>query len=308
MEVLVDRPEEMRGVTRVAGPFVVEATIAPVQPIEAALDDGTSNTSDAGTHIRRMIEVLRQSKTLRLARNRNLTLSGIRSTSGCEYLHAEATETEKRVAIVFGPQDGAVSSTLVFEAGREAYYLKFDFLFFFGFAIEPNARSLIEDTGKLRIAASYVAVTPDVAMSDLLKTTRGSEIFSVTGLPDFEVRKASKKGPEDQILFEVELKGLDIFDPQSLDTESISGENVPCWMLDTDYDGMCFYATQVFFPKTSAWDNLQRSLRATFDDSVWAHLSGTTSEPFAIGDRKKVAVKVIDERGNELMRVLDVTG
>ena len=79
-------------------------------------------------------------------------------------------------------------------------------------------------------------------------------------------------------------------------------------MLDTDYDGMCFYATQVFFPKTSAWDNLKRSLRATFDDSVWAHLSGTTSEPFAIGDRQKVAVKVIDERGNELMRVLDVTG
>ncbi len=308
MEVLVDRPEEMRGVTRVAGPFVVEATIAPVQPIEATLDDGAPNTSDAGTHIRRMIEVLRQSKTLRLAGNRNLTLSGIRSTNGCEYVHAEATETEKRVAIVFGPQDGAVSSSLVFEAGREAYYLKYDFLYFFGFAIEPNARSLIEDTGKLRIAASYVAVTPDVAMSDLLKTTRGSEIFSVTGLPDFEVRKASKKGPEDQILYEVELRGLDIFDPQSLDTESISGDNVPCWMLDTDYDGMCFYATQVFFPKTSAWDNLQRSLRATFDDSVWAHLSGTTSEPFTIGDRKRVAVKVIDERGNELMRVLDVTG
>ncbi len=308
MEVLVDRPEEMRGVTRVAGPFVVEATVAPVQPIEIEPHGSTPLTSDAGTHILRMIEVLRQSKTLRLAGNRNLTLSGIRSTSGCEYLHAEATETEKRVAIVFGPQDGAVSSTLVFEAGREAYYLKYDFLYFFGFAIEPNARSLIEDTGKLRIAASYVAVTPDVAMSDLLKTTRGSEIFSVTGLPDFEVRKASKKGPEDQILYEVELRGLDIFDPQSLDTESISGDNVPCWMLDTDYDGMCFYATQVFFPKTSAWDNLQRSLRATFDDSVWAHLSGTTSEPFAIGDRKRVAVKVIDERGNELMRVLDVTG
>ncbi len=308
MEVLVDRPEEMRGVTRVAGPFVVEATIAPVQPLETGLDGSIPLISDAGTHIQRMIEVLRQSKTLRLAGNRNLTLSGIRSTSGCEYLHAEATETEKRVAIVFGPQDGAVSSTLVFEAGREAYYLKYDFLYFFGFAIEPNARSLIEDTGKLRIAASYVAVTPDVAMSDLLKTTRGSEIFSVTGLPDFEVRKASKKGPEDQVLYEVELRGLDIFDPQSLDTESISGENVPCWMLDTDYDGMCFYATQVFFPKTSAWDNLQRSLRATFDDSVWAHLSGTTSEPFTIGDRKRVAVKVIDERGNELMRVLDVTG
>ena len=86
----------------------------------------------------------------------------------------------------------------------------------------------------------------------------------------------------------------------------MDGESVPCWMLDTDYDGMSFYATQVFFPKTSAWDNLQRSLKATFDDSVWAHLAGTVSEPFALGERRRVAVKVIDERGNELMRVLDV--
>jgi len=69
---------------------------------------------------------------------------------------------------------------------------------------------------------------------------------------------------------------------------------------------LSFYATQVFFPKTSAWDNLQRSMKATFDESVWSHLAGTVSEPFALGDRRRVAVKVIDERGNELMRVLDV--
>ena len=100
---------------------------------------------------------------------------------------------------------------------------------------------------------------------------------------------------------------MDLFDPQSMDTESLGGENVPCWMLDTDHDGMSFYATQVFFPKTSAWDNLQRSMKATFDESVWSHLAGTVSEPFALGDRRRVAVKVIDERGNELMRVLEVS-
>jgi adenine-specific DNA-methyltransferase len=77
-------------------------------------------------------------------------------------------------------------------------------------------------------------------------------------------------------------------------------------MLDGEYDGMSFHASQVFFPKTSAWDNLQKSLKATFDDSVWAHLSGTTSEPFAVGTSKRVAVKVIDERGNELMRVKEL--
>ena len=306
MEVLVDRPEEVSGVTRVAGPFVVEATIAPVQPIEAAGEDETTSGSDAATHIQRMTEVLRQSKTLRLPGNRELTLAGVRRTVDTEYLHAEAKEGDKRVAIVFGPADGAVSATLVYEVGREAHYLKFERLYFFGFAVEPGARAMIEDEKKLRIPAAYVAVTPDVAMSDLLKTTRASEIFSVTGLPDVTVRRAKKKGPEGQPLYEVELKGLDLFDPQSMDTESLGGENVPCWMLDTDHDGMSFYATQVFFPKTSAWDNLHRSMKATFDESVWSHLSGTTSEPFALGDRRRVAVKVIDERGNELMRVLDV--
>jgi adenine-specific DNA-methyltransferase len=301
MEVLVDRPEELSGITRVAGPFVVEATITPVQAI-----DGSQTGADPATHIERMTEVLKHSKTLQLPGNRELTLSGIRRMGNAEYLHAEAQEGEKRIAVVFGPQDGAVSASLVYEAAREAHFLKYDQIYFFGFAIEPNARGMIEDSKKLRVQAVYVAVTPDVVMSDLLRTTRASEIFSITGLPDIDVRKAKKKGPDGDVLYEVELAGLDVFDPESLETESVAGENVPCWMLDTDYDGMSFHATQVFFPKTSAWDNLQKSLRATFDESVWGHLSGTTSEPFAIGERKRIAVKVIDERGNELLRVKDV--
>ncbi len=305
MEVLVDRPEEVSGVARVSGPFVVEATIAPVQPLETAGDNLVAD-GDVSTHIQRMTELLRQSKTLRLPGNREMTLAGVRRTVGTEFLHAEAKEGDKRIAIIFGPADGAVSSTLVYEAGREAHYLKYERLYFFGFAIEPGARVMIEDEKKLRIPAAYVAVTPDVAMSDLLKTTRASEIFSVTGLPDVMVRRAQKKGPNGQPLYEVELKGLDLFDPESLDTHSVEGESVPSWMLDTDYDSFSFYASQVFFPKTSAWDNLQRSLKAKFDESVWSHLAGTVSEPFALGERRRVAVKVIDERGNELMRVLDV--
>ncbi|KQT10516.1 DNA methylase [Ramlibacter sp. Leaf400] len=308
MEVLVDRPEEVGGVTRVAGPFVFEAAIAPVQPLESAGDgEAVVPDDDVSTHIQRMTEVLRQSKTLRLPGNRELTLAGVRSTVETEYLHAEAKEGDRRVAIVFGPPDGAVSASLVYEAGREAHYLKYDRLYFFGFAVEPNARAMIEDEKKLRIPAAYVAVTPDVAMSDLLKTTRASQIFSVTGLPDATIRSLRKRGPEGQPLYEVELRGLDLFDPESLDTDSVGGENVPCWMLDTDYDGLSFYATQVFFPRTSAWDNLQRSLKGSFEESIWSHLAGTVSEPFALGDRRQVAVKVIDERGNELMRVLDVT-
>ncbi len=306
VETIVDRPSTLGNVTRVAGPFVVEATVAPVQPIDGSRA-GVHIATDVSTHLERMTEILRQSKTLRLPGNRELTLSGIRRTADAEYLHAEAKEGERRVTIVFGPQDGAVSASLVYEGAREAHYLKYDHIYFFGFAIEPNARNMIDEERKLRIPATYVAVTPDVSMSDLLKTTRSSEIFSITGLPDFKVKRHSKKGSEGRPLYEVELSGLDVFNPQSLETESVDGQNVPCWMLDSDYDGMCFYATQVFFPKTSAWDNLQKSLKDAFDESVWTHLAGTVSEPFVLGERNRVAVKVIDERGNELLRVKEVT-
>jgi adenine-specific DNA-methyltransferase len=308
MEVLVDRPEELGGTTRVSGPFVVEATIAPSQSLEYSDRQMSAPNGDLSSHIERMTQVLRQSKTLRLPGNDSLTLEGIHRLSDVEYLHAEALQPDgkQRIAIVFGPEDGAISSDLVFNAASEALYLKYPQLYFFGFAIQAKAREMLEDRKKLRIPCSYVAVTPDVAMSDLLKTSRASEIFSVTGLPDFKVVATSKKNDAGDVLYHATLAGLDIFDPSTLKEESIEGENVPAWMLDSDYDGLSFHATQVFFPKTSAWDNLQRSLKATFDESVWAHLAGTTSEPFALGARKRVAVKVIDERGNELMRVLEL--
>jgi adenine-specific DNA-methyltransferase len=330
-EVLVDRPEVNEGVVRVAGPFVVEATIAPTQSVEctppsktpqtldgAISDADTANGGlaltareqsvkygDPATHIERMTQVLRQSKTLRLPGNRELVLTEIRRLSDIDALHAEAVDGEgQRIAVVFGPEDGAITSDVVFEAAREAYFLKYGALYFFGFAIQAKARELLEDRAKLRVPCTYVTVTPDVAMSDLLKTSRASEIFSVTGLPDAVLRKTGKKNDDGTLLYEVELRGLDVFNPATLEQEAIEGQNMPAWMLDTDYDGMSFYATQVFFPKTAAWDNLQKSLKAEFDHSVWEHLAGTVSESFALGPKRRVAVKVIDERGNELMRVL----
>jgi adenine-specific DNA-methyltransferase len=334
-EMLVDRPEMKSGVVRVSGPFVVEATIAPSQVVEdtsadaqapapdqsfdAAIGEAdaangalplrvaepAARYGDPATHIERMTQLLRQSKTLRLPGNRELVLADIRRTDS-DLLHAEGLDAEgQRIAIVFGPEDGAISSNVVFEAAREAYFLKFAHLYFFGFAIQAKARELLEDRAKLRVHCTYVTVTPDVAMSDLLKTSRASEIFSVTGLPDAKLRKTGKKNSDGEALYEVELLGLDIFNPATMEQEGIEGQNVPAWMLDTDYDGMCFFATQVFFPKTAAWDNLQKSLRAEFDPSVWEHLAGTVSEPFVLGPKRRVAVKVIDERGNELMRVIE---
>ncbi|MGD0900620.1 MAG: hypothetical protein ABR915_22540 [Thermoguttaceae bacterium] len=81
------------------------------------------------------------------------------------------------------------------------------------------------------------------------------------------------------------------------------GSDVPCWLLDTDYNDLCFHVSQAFFPRTGAWENLKRALRGEYDESVWAHLAGTTSAPFEPGENRKIAVKVIDDRGNELLVV-----
>lgn len=302
MEVLVDRPEVNDKITRVCGPFTVEATIQAAMSMEEDADGASAQpqSSSPRAYLDRMIEVLRQSKSLSLPGNETLQLENVRPLADREYLHAEAVEkngSEKTIAIAFGPEDGAIGSDYVFNAAMEAMSQGFGQLFLFGFAIQAKAREILE---KMKIPTAYISMTPDVVMSDLLKTTKGSEIFSITGLPDVRLEKAGKR-EDGTPLYRVVLRGLDIFLPHLMDTDHIDAENLPCWMLDTNYNGMAFYASQVFFPKTSAWNNLQKSLKGQFEDSVWEHLAGTVSEPFALGDKKRIAVKVIDERGNELM-------
>ena len=301
---LVDRPEINKEITRVCGPFTVEATIQAAMnmqddaPEQAALPQSSSPRA----YLDRMIEVLRQSKTLRLPSNVSLELEGVRPLADRDFLQAEGIAKngdDKTIAIAFGPEDGAIGSEYVFNASMEAMQQGFQQLFLFGFAIQAKAREMLD---KLKIPTTYVSVTPDVTMSDLLKTSKTSEIFSITGLPDVSLEPAGKSDSGTP-LYRVAIKGLDIFRPDTMETDEVSAENLPCWMLDTNYNGMAFYASQVFFPKTGAWNNLQKSLKGRFDDSVWEHLAGTTSEPFALGDKKRIAVKVIDERGNELMVV-----
>ena len=104
----------------------------------------------------------------------------------------------------------------------------------------------------------------------------------------------------------MELLGLDVFDPVTMETSHRRGDDVPAWLLDTDYNGLVFNVRQAFFPRTSAWENLKKELKAEFADTVWDHLAGTTSEPFAAGEHRTIAVKVIDDRGNELLVVKEL--
>lgn len=340
-EVLVDRPEVVPKITRITGPFVVEATIpTPIDwDNDGQTDTGLVASQDYGSYVDRMIEVLRRSPVLHVGGNKTVTLKSIRPPAKTLSLSAEAMAppngkkgsltledavqmaaeedgkalplSGQPVAIVFGPESGAVSEKTVYEAAREAHAKSYAHLYVIGFAIQPNARKLVEECEKvIGVPATYVQATPDLMMGDLLKNMRSSQIFSVCGLPEVKLRKADaeelkKSGVDakESGWYQVELLGLDVFDPGTMEVDHRPGGDVPCWMLDSDYNGLCFKATQVFFPRTAAWDDLKRALKTEYDDTVWEHLAGTTSTPFQIGEHGQVAVKVIDDRGNELLVV-----
>ncbi|HEY6345583.1 MAG TPA: site-specific DNA-methyltransferase [Bryobacteraceae bacterium] len=307
-EVLVDRPESQKGITRVTGPFCVESTIPAPTDLQT---DAAEKEPNGEPFVNRMLEVLRKSPVLRLAGNKTVTFKNIRPPAKSLTLSAEGVIVngkDQPVAFVFGPENGAVTERLVFDAAREAYMKGFEHLFVIGFAVEAKARSFVEKCAEtVGVRATYVQATADLTMSDLLKTMRSSQIFSVCGLPD--IRVVPSNGRNGTPEYRVELLGLDTFDPVEMKTQHYKGEDaaeqdkVPAWFLDTDYNGLCFHVSQAFFPRTAAWDSLKKALKGRYEDSVWDHLAGTVSEPFEAGNHNQIAVKVIDDRGNELLVV-----
>ena len=311
-EVLVDRPEEVSGTVRVSGPFVVEATIPQPIDIEAAEKEANTETigaEDAADYITRMVEILRKVATIKVPGNKTVTFQKIRRPAKAMDIHAEAVVAngvEKPVAFYFGPENGAVTEMMVNHALREANLKGFEHLYVIGFAIQANADKLIRDAEKLVIPATYVQATMDLQMPDLLKNQRASQIFSVTGMPEVSLIKLKKKSDTGETLYKVKLLGLDVFDPVDMEHKYEDGDNVPCWFIDTDYNELAFCVSQAFFPRTSAWDKLKKDLKGTYEDSVWEHLAGTESEPFMAGENGRIAVKVIDDRGNELLVVKEI--
>jgi adenine-specific DNA-methyltransferase len=332
-EVLVDKPEEDKTVTRITGPFCFEATIPTPLDVEGSEKPETERAAvetpseQAGSYLDRMIDILRRSPLLRLEGNRTVRLQNIRpltrtlaglveasveasaegQTPTLADVVGEAAEanglllpgmSRKSVAIVFGPENGSISEGLVYSAAKESAAKDYTHLYCIGFAIEPNARQLIQSCeDAMGVAATYVQATMDLNMGDLLKNMRSSQIFSVCGLPDVTVTKHADGR------YQVELVGLDVFDPISMENHHAKGDDVPAWLLDTDYNGMCFHVTQAFFPRTSAWDALKKALKADYEASLWDHLAGSVSAPFESRKDAQIAVKVIDDRGNELMVV-----
>jgi adenine-specific DNA-methyltransferase len=300
-EVLVDRPELDSKITRVTGPYVVEATIPTPVDVDGSEDSGIGHDA---RYVDRMLEALRRNPVLQLGANTTLALRNVKPPARSLYLSAEASidPDGAPAAIVFGPENGAISEKLIYEAVTEAHMKHFDHLLLIGFAIEPNARAFVAKAEQMvGIPVTYVQATPDLVMGDLLKTMRSSQLFSVAGLPDVAIRKLPPEHADGSERYEVELRGLDTFDPASFEVRHRSGDDVPAWLLDTDWNDLSFHVSQAFFPRTGAWDSLRKALKGEYDDSVWDHLAGTTSAPFTAGEHRQIAVKVIDDRGNELL-------
>ena len=311
-ETLYDRPKVKRGVVRVSGPFTVEAIPVPFveDPTQVPIpqfeeEEAQARISDrGGDYLTTMINLLKAQGGVLFPGGKKMELQSLRPLN-IGMLHAEAETSQDgkslRVAISFGPQYGPITATQANEAIQTAKLNAYQVLILAGFSIEAEAQAFVQKASELvpGLSIHFANIAPDVLVGDLLKTTRASQIFTVFGQPDVSVEK-QKDGT-----YVVELRGVDIYDPLTGEVHSTRGEDVAAWFLDTDYDGMTFHICQAFFPgDPKAWDKLQRALKAQIDPEAFEQMRTTRSFPFKPGEHKRIGVKVIDFRGNEVMRVV----
>ncbi len=326
IEELVDKPEIVKNTVRVAGPFTMEGVIAveegPDTPIGGAPDELESfDTDDAGdmavanaeAHLDKVIRLLKAAG-IDFPGNKNMKFSRIEPMTGAALIHAEGewlngSQEERRVAVSIGPEVGNVTAMQVEDAIRDANRTGYDDVVFAGFGFDAAAQEAIESADHPKLRLHMALIQPDVAMDDLLKTQPGSQLFTVFSAPRV-------RGPirQDDGEYVVEVEGMDVYDPVRNTLFPTDKQQIAAWFLDTDYDGRTFCICQAFFPDKSKWDKLARALgdKGLVDQDTFDTLSGLTSLPFpkpprpGKGETWRVAVKVIDPRGNEGLRVLTV--
>ena len=324
----MDQPEIVRGITRVSGPFTVEA----VQPAEISLDeaahaspiegapealDGTfdSGTDTAATtepqnaeaYLDQMLRLLKLDG-VRFLDNRAMKFSRLEPLGArSQAIHAEGRwapegetdndpEGDATVAVGFGPQYGPVTAEQVEQLLRAAARRGYDELVIAGYSFDGPAQAIIDDDPNPRVRVHMAHIRPDVnpGMSGLLKDTPAAQLFTVFGKP------RSRLDPVGDDEWQVVMEGVDIYDPVSNTITPSRADKVTAWFIDSDYDGRTFCITQAFFPDKDAWSKLSTALKGVIEEEAFAALSGTVSLPFPRGEHGCVAVKVIDPRGNEV--------
>lgn len=317
---LIDRPIVRHGVLRVSGPFSVEGVRpeelnldeaglvdhSPNEPLNDEADsDSTILQQNLHAYLLRMVQLIRRDGVTFLGNSRRMfsSVEPLFDAGSGTSLHAEgawldsASSDVLDVAIGFGPQYGPVTAQQVESLIHSTKRHKD--LVIAGFSFDADATAMIQEQShpKLRIHQAYIRPDVNPGMDGLLKETLNSQLFTVFGTPEIELSK-TKNGEH-----VVELKGVDIYDPVANTVRSSGADKVAAWFLDSDFDGRCFCVTQAFFPDQDAWEKIAKALGSAADADAFEAFKGTTSIPFAAGTHKRIAVKVIDPRGNEVMVV-----
>jgi adenine-specific DNA-methyltransferase len=307
-ELLYDQPYEDNKRIRVAGPFTVES-LSPHRVLSIADEnlDGTVTNKEARHQqdfTTMILDNLRKSGVQNTFKNERLKFDRLESFAGV-WVHAKGEYTEngksKCVAVSIGPEHGTVGPDMIKEAAKEAVEgAGSDLLIVCGFAFDPHVSEEAKRYGKLNVLTARM--NPDLAMGDeLLKKTGAGNLFMVFGEPDLDVKK--QKGGK----ITVTIKGLDVYDPTTGEIRSSSTDDIACWFIDTNYNGESFFVRHAYFTGAEEpYDKLKRALRAEIDESAWSTLYSTTSRPFDLPKTGKIAVKVINHYGDEVLRVYEV--
>ena len=323
--LLYDQPLQDRNKSRVTGPFTVEAVPAPtVKPIA---DFKVSDPMPADNSVNRMGETVRQAEWrdelfrtgIRGKQGQRLTFSRLESCPGTRWLHADGeidlgssgslSELE-RVVVSFGPEHAPLEQKQVEHAVSEAQSLapKPKIIIFAGFQFDPEAAKDIEEMNWPGVTLLRAQMNADLFTEDLKKKRSSNESFWLIGQPDIALEKVAVV--QDKPTYQVSVRGFDYYNIQSGNVESGDEKRIAIWMLDPDYDGRSLFPRQVFFPMAGngdGWAELAKNLKAEIDHELIKEYRGTVSLPFEAGEHEQVAVKIVDDRGVESLKILHLT-
>jgi adenine-specific DNA-methyltransferase len=314
-EILCNYPVKNGSKARVTGPFTVEAVpAATVKPLTAV---GSKSTLLDGS-IARAGETVRQrewldeliSTGIRAKGKQRISLAWAEPMSGTRWLHArgETTDTKgKQLVVSFGPANSTLDKRQVELALEEVGKLhhKPEMLVFAGFQFDPEAARIIDSHKSEKLQILKVQMTSDLLSEDLKRKKANADSFWLMGQPDVSLTKI-KSGP-DKGKFKVSVNGFDYYNVKSGAIVSGNESNIAMWMLDTDYDDRSVFPRQVFFPlaeKSGGWAKLAKSLKTEIDEELIESFSGTESLPFVSGKHKQIAVKIVDDRGIESIKLI----
>ncbi len=311
---LYDRPYENNKAVRVCGPFTVESisphrVVAPDEEAERPATEKRATAEADGEYEQSIIENLKRAGVGNTKKGEKIEFEQLEPFSSV-YIQAEGVQrgTGNRIAVSLGPQFGTVSAEQVREAVKEARK-HFDTLVICGFAFDPavyeEAKEQTEDTYLIKkfgpLTVMMARINQDLMIGgNLLKKTGAGNLFMVFGEPDIEIRKKAEQ-------LEVEIFGLDIYDPTTGEIKPSSTNDLACWFVDTAYNGEAFIVRHAYFTGDGdPYKKLRDTLRADIDESAWSALYSTVSRPFDTPDTGKIAVKVINHYGDEVLRVYDL--